>query len=165
MLCFTSYLVIPYDVMRTYTAKHHLIVIILICTILLNLLLNTCLFIVGNAKCLLSTLWIIDFIIRITQLCYLLHYLTSCSIDWCGEFVTNLVVFIQITQLFILEFHLNLKEPMPKAYLILISYCSKSVTAESKYQFYSYYHKFTDFCNLNNWNLWFIGLPHLFQHR
>ena len=67
-----------------------------------------------------STLWIIDFVIRITQLCYLLHYLTSCSIDWCGGFVTNLVVIIQITQLFILEFPLNLKEPMPKAYLLLI---------------------------------------------
>ena len=66
-----------------------------------------------------SILWIIDFVIRITQLCYLLHYFISCSINWCGCFVTNLVVIIQITQLFILEFHLNLKEPMPKAYLFL----------------------------------------------
>ena len=53
-------------------------------------------------------------------MCYLLCSLTFCSIDWCGGFVTNLVVIIQITQLFILEFHLNLKEPMPKAYLFLI---------------------------------------------
>ena len=68
-----------------------------------------------------STLWIIDFIIGITQLCYLFHYLTSCSIDWYGGLITkNLVVIIKITQLFILEFHLNLKEPMPKAYLFLI---------------------------------------------
>ena len=86
---------------------------------------NICLFISSNAKRLLSflfysTLWIIDFVIMITRLCYLLHYLTSCSIDWCGGFVTNLVVIIQITQLFILEFHLNLEEPMPKAYLFLI---------------------------------------------
>ena len=89
---------------------------------------NYYLFIVSNRKCLLSviffffnsTLWIIDFIIRITHLCYLLHSLTSCSINWCSGFVTNLVVIIQITQLFILEFHLNLTEPMPKAYLFLI---------------------------------------------
>ena len=31
-----------------------------------------------------------------------------------------------------------------------ISYSSKSVPAESKYQLYLYYHKFTDFCSLNN---------------
>ena len=120
MLCFTSYLFISYDVMR---AKHNLIVIIQICTILLNLLQNICLFIASNAKCLLSfffysTLWIIDFVIEITQVCYLLHYLTSCSIDWCGGFATNLVVIIQITQLFILEFYLNFKEQMPKDYLL-----------------------------------------------
>ena len=66
-----------------------------------------------------STLLIIDFVIRITQLCYLLHYLASCSISWYGCFVINLVAIIQTTQLFILEFHLNLKEPMPKAYLLL----------------------------------------------
>ena len=115
------------DVMRAHTAKHHLIVIIQIFTILFNLLQNICLFVVSNAKCLLSfffffysTPWIIDFVITITQLCYLLHYLTSCSINWCGGFATNLVVIIQITQLFILEIHLNLKEPMPKAYLFLI---------------------------------------------
>ena len=50
-----------------------------------------------------------------------MHYPTSCSIDWYCGFVTNLVVISQITQLFILEFHLNLKkEPIPKAYLFLI---------------------------------------------
>ena len=41
-----------------------------------------------NCSCLdfflfFSTLWIIDFVIEITQLCYLLHYLTSCTINWC----------------------------------------------------------------------------------
>ena len=67
-----------------------------------------------------STLWIIDIVIGTTQLCYFLRYLTSFSIDWCGGFVTNLVIIIQITQLFILEFHLNLKDRMLKAYLFLI---------------------------------------------
>ena len=76
-----------------YTAKHHLIVVIQICSY--------------SDFFFYSTLWIIDFVIGITQLCYLLHFLTSCSIDWCGGFATNLVVITQITQLFILEFHLN----------------------------------------------------------
>ena len=58
-----------------------------------------------------STLCIIDLVIRITLLCYLLHYLTSCSVDWCGGFATNLVVIIHIMQLFILEFHLNTHTP------------------------------------------------------
>ena len=53
-LRFTSYPFILYYVMRAYTAKHHLIVIIQICTILLYLLQNTCLFTASNAKCLLS---------------------------------------------------------------------------------------------------------------
>ena len=110
-----------------------------------------------------SILWITDFIIDITQLYYLLHYLTSCSIDWCGGFSANLVFIIQITLVFILKFHLNLKGVNVQS--LSISYCSKSVAAESKCQFYLYYHKFTDFCSLNNWNLWFTGLLHLLQHR
>ena len=65
-------------------------------------------------------LWIIDSVIGITQLYYMLNYPTPWSIDWCHGFVTNLVVIIQITQLLILEFHLNLKEPMPKGYLFFI---------------------------------------------
>ena len=124
LLCFTSYLFVPYDVIRVYTAKH-LIVIIQICTILLYLFAEYLFIYCKQCKVSVilsfySTLWIIDVVIRITQLCYLLHYLTSCSINWGGCFVTNLVVIIQITQLFILEFYLNLKEPMPKAYLFLI---------------------------------------------
>ena len=58
-----------------------------------------------------STLYIIDLVIRITLLCYLLHYLTSCSVDWYDGFATNLVVIIHTTQLFVLEFHLNTHTP------------------------------------------------------
>ena len=68
---------------------------------------------------------------------------------------------IQIALVFILKFHLNSKGANAQS----LSYCSKSVAAESKCQFYLYYHKFIDFCSLNNWNLWFTGLLHLLQHR
>ena len=84
-----------------------------------------------------------DFVIEITQLCYMLHYLTSCSIDWCGGFAANFVVIIQITQLFILKFHLNLKGVNARG--LSFSYCSKKVAAETNCQFWLYYHKFTDF--------------------
>ena len=73
----------------------------------------------------------------------MLHYLTSCSIDWCSGFAANFVVIIQITQLFILKFHLNLKGANARG--LSFSYCSKSVAAETKCQFWLYYHKFTDF--------------------
>ena len=94
---------------------------------------------------------------------FVAHYLTSCNIEWCGGFEANSVVIIQITVLFILKFHLNLKGANVQG--LSISYCSKSVAAERKCQLYLYYHKFTDFCSVNNWNLWFIGLSPLLQHR
>ena len=80
---------------------------------------------------------------EINQVCYLLHYLSSYSIDWCGGFAADLVAIIQITLLFILKFHLNLKGT--NAQDLSISYCSKTVAAESKCQLYLYCHQFTDF--------------------
>ena len=120
---------------------------------LIESLIEDCPFIANNTKCLLTIFLtqaqIIDFVIWIIKLCDLLDYLTSCSIDLCFGFaIIVLVVIIQITKLFILDFHPNLKGATVQA--SSISFCSQSVAAESKYQFYLYYDKFTDFCNMNN---------------
>ena len=70
----------------------------------------------------------------------------------CGRFAANLVVIIQITLLFILKFHHNVKWANYQD--LSICYCRKSIAAEKNVSSTLIIINLL-ICSLNNWNLWF----------